>query len=336
MQKGSDIFFSYSHLDAEIATELAARLNDQGFSCFVAERDITATQQWEPRIREEIQNCKCVLVLLTPRSKDSTWVKIETGAAWVLEKDVVPASMFVEARDLPEPLSKYQLKKVETNSQVVTLIQELQKSLKPGAANKYTEIELAPSKYSGKAEFFNERGIWDRLQKIGEWVFDDDTNVFTAEGVNKYLLSHLTYGDRPFEVKAHLKFDNLKPVDALAAVNAGIVFGFRSSGNTMRYYNLLLTGKRMLLELTGQRGGPVFQDFRHIDEGVDFPLIAGRFVDLHLRIFRNELKVLVGDQGIYSVAFEEDVRGRVGIRPWRSSIECDRFSISEIEEGANK
>ena len=101
------IFLSYSHLDAEIATELASRLEDAKIPCFLAERDVSVAQQWEPRIRDEIRKAACVVLLLTPRSIDSKWVAIETGAAWVLEKDIVPATMFIGPEHLQEPIRRY-------------------------------------------------------------------------------------------------------------------------------------------------------------------------------------------------------------------------------------
>jgi len=329
MKARKDIFFSYSHLDAEIATELASRLYDQGLTCFVAERDITATQQWESRIRDEILGSKCVLVLLTPRSKDSTWVKIETGAAWVLKKDIVPATMFVDACELPEPLNRYQLRKVETNSQVVTLIQELQKSLK-NKDGEPEEKELPDNMQLGKTEIFNERGSWDRLQKIGDWQFDEGSKVLSAEGVNKYLLSHFSYGDKPFQVSARLKFSNLEPTNHIPATNSGIVFGWKSTGNTMRYFNLLLTGKKLLLELIGQKGGSVFQDYRHLDEGRDFEIIPGKYFELCLQVRDRTLNVKLNGEEFYQVNFEDDPIGRVGIRPWRNMVESDLFEISEL------
>jgi len=326
MCEGTHIFLSYSHRDAEIATELASRLEDAGLSSFVAERDISATQQWEPRIRDELHAARCVLILLTPRSRDSIWVAIETGAAWVLKKDIVPVTMFVEANDLNEPMRRYQARPAETNAQVTTLIQELQRKLLPNQAEK---TETPHGITMTKGEVFGDRGDWDSLQKIGDWQIDENSRMFQGEGEHKYLLSHFTYGQRPFRVSARLRFKSLRPLNDVAAVNAGIVFGWRSVGDVRRYYNLMFTGTQLLLELVGARGGPVFQDFQHIDEGVPFVLESGHYYNLDLSVDKRTLIVKIDGKVTYSIAFSEEPVGRVGLRPWRSRIESERFEVHD-------
>lgn len=319
-----NIFLSYSHLDAEIATELVSRLADAGLSCFVAERDISATQQWEPRIRDEIRAAQCVLILLTPRSKHSTWVTIEAGAAWVLETDIIPATMFVDINEIVEPISKYQAKPVETNAQITTLIQELQQKLLPKAE---TTI-LTPS--SIQRELFNERPVWERLQKIGPWHIDDNSGVFQGEGINQYLLSHFLYGKRPFKIITRIRFMSLSPLNEIAAVNAGIVFGWHSSENVRRYFNLMFSGSQVLLELIGEKGGPVTRDYKHLDEGVPFQLQLGHYYNFEVEIREGKLILSVDGTKTYSTNFKEEPIGRVGIRPWRSRIETDQFLVEEF------
>ena len=328
MDKATQIFLSYSHRDSQIATELASRPGDAGFRCFLAERDISATQQWEPRVRDELRAAQCVLILLTPRSRDSAWVAIETGAAWALEKDIVPATMFVEPNDLMEPIRRYQVCPVETNAQVTTLIQGLQRTLLTA------ETQGTPAQRPGGApeiagEAFCERGNWERLQKIGDWQIDEDSRVFHGEGLHNYLLSHFTYGERPFRISARLRFTSLRPLNAVAAVNAGIVFGWWVIGDVRRYYNLMFTGTQVLLKLVGDRGGTVFRDFQHINEGVPFSLESERYYNVALAMRNNRLAVTIDDAETYSVAFSADPVGRVGLRPWRSKIESDRFDVQE-------
>lgn len=324
-----NIFLSYSHLDAEIATELVSRLADAGLSCFVAERDITATQQWEPRIRDEIRAAQCVLILLTPRSKQSTWVAIEAGAAWVLETDIIPATMFVDINELVEPIKKYQAKPVETNAQITTLIQELQQQLLPEAETTIptsgTELPSFP-----QHELFNERPVWERLQKIGSWQIDDNSGVFQGEGINQYLLSHFLYGKRPFKITTRIQFKFLSPLNEIAAVNAGIVFGWHSSESVRRYFNLMFSGSQVLLELIGEKGGPVTRDYEHLDDGAPFQLQPGHYYNFEVEIREGTLTLSVDGTKTYSIALEADPIGRVGIRPWRSRIETDRFLVEEF------
>ena len=324
-----NIFLSYNHSDAEIATELASRLGDAGLSCFVAERDISPTQQWEPRIRDELRLAQCVLILLTPRSRESTWVAIETGAAWVLEKDIIPATMFVDVSELAEPIRRYQASRVETNAQVTTLIQKLQEQLLP-KRNAATAADGGAVTSPILRELFNERSVWERIQKIGPWQLDDHSRVFQGEGIHQYLLSHLTYGRRPFRITTRIRFTSLAPLNEIAAVNAGIVFGWHSTGNIRRYLHLMFSGTQLLLELIGDQGGLVTQDYQHVGTPVPFQLESGRYYNLEATVKDSELTLQVDDTAPYSFTFAADYVGRVGIRPWRSRVETDRFLVEEL------
>lgn len=123
------IFLSYSHSDSAIAKNLAAKLEQLGAYCFMAEKDIAAGEQWEKRIRDEIVATDYVLILVTPRSKNSLWVAAEAGAAWVLDKKLIAALMFVDPNELIEPIKKRQSRIIETPEQIDGLINELAPSI---------------------------------------------------------------------------------------------------------------------------------------------------------------------------------------------------------------
>lgn len=125
MQGNCDIFFSYSHRDSGIATHLVKSFEEAGLRCFLAEKDLSAGELWEPVIREAIQSAKCMLLLMTPRSKNSLWVAVEAGAAWALEKKLIAALMFVEEDELIQPIRRYQTRIVETPEQIKALVNEL-------------------------------------------------------------------------------------------------------------------------------------------------------------------------------------------------------------------
>src|SRR4051812_42023737 len=117
MRDPYDIFISYSQRDGEIAASLASRFDDAGLKCFLADKSILAASEWDTVLRDAIRNAERILVLLTPRSKDSLWVAAEIGAAWVLGKPLIPALQFVEPQDLLEPVRKFQTRTIETPQQ---------------------------------------------------------------------------------------------------------------------------------------------------------------------------------------------------------------------------
>ena len=119
------IFLSYSNSDRQIAKHLASKLEIAGVSCFMAEKAIRAGEQWEQKIRDAIIEADTIILLITPRSKNSRWVATEAGAAWVLNKTLIAALMFVEVTDLIQPIRRHQARPVETPEQIEALVNEL-------------------------------------------------------------------------------------------------------------------------------------------------------------------------------------------------------------------
>lgn len=59
-------------------------------------------------LRDEIENAKAFILLLTPRSVQSAWVMIEAGAAWGRKRPLfIVGGGGVVAADLPDPLHDY-------------------------------------------------------------------------------------------------------------------------------------------------------------------------------------------------------------------------------------
>jgi hypothetical protein len=120
-----DLFISYSIQDLPIATELRKGFEEHGLACFMAEKDIPLASPWEEGIREAINLSKRVLLLITPRSKDRPWILLETGAAWALKKELIPALMFVSSNELIEPVRRCQACVIETSEQKMSFITQI-------------------------------------------------------------------------------------------------------------------------------------------------------------------------------------------------------------------
>jgi hypothetical protein len=120
-----DVFISYASGDSALATELKSDFERQGWKCFMAEKDIPVAAEWQDTIRTALLGSQRILILLTPRSRDKPWVLMETGAAWVLEKELIPALVQVAPSDLIDPLRRYQARVIETTAQRRALVEEL-------------------------------------------------------------------------------------------------------------------------------------------------------------------------------------------------------------------
>src|SRR5262245_48765447 len=108
MRNDYDVFISYTQADGDIAASLATALGDLGMRPFLAQRDLNGSDNWESRIRDALKRSRTLVCVITPRSINSGWVHAEAGAAWILEKPILPALMFVEPQSLIEILRLHQ------------------------------------------------------------------------------------------------------------------------------------------------------------------------------------------------------------------------------------
>lgn len=87
----SDIFLSYSHQDRERVRPVVAQFEAQGWSVWW-DRRLLPGQKWEALLRDELKNCRAVVVIWTVNSVKSEWVQLEASAG--LEIDgLVPIQM---------------------------------------------------------------------------------------------------------------------------------------------------------------------------------------------------------------------------------------------------
>jgi hypothetical protein len=84
------IFVSYAKEDSGQAAELMSQLARQpNFHIFTTSK-ISAGENWRSKIKKELSQSDYFLVLLSPTSVQSKWVQFELGAAWGLNKFIIP------------------------------------------------------------------------------------------------------------------------------------------------------------------------------------------------------------------------------------------------------
>lgn len=177
-------------------------------------------------------------------------------------------------------------------------------------------------------EFFQHE-IWTKLIKIGNWIFDEDRKRIIGSGVRSYLLSRREYGDVPFRLQARLEFSNfVLPQEDRLGMNAGIVLGWKVEGQTNRYYNILLTGTELLIERVGFRGGSEGRDYEHVTEPIALSIDSGKSYLFEVRVSADRVDVSVNDRHVQSLERPTGVTGRVGLRPWRSQVDCTEFIVT--------
>lgn len=77
----ADIFVSYSQPDRECAFELTARLELDGFRCWIAPRDIEPASDWAEAIIDAITAARIMILVFSSNSNDSAQVRREVERA---------------------------------------------------------------------------------------------------------------------------------------------------------------------------------------------------------------------------------------------------------------
>ena len=84
------IFISYSSKDASLANQVVAYLEQNGYRCWIAPRNITSGGDYTDMINDSIHSCRALVFIVTPRSVQSQWVKKEVATAVSYNKTIIP------------------------------------------------------------------------------------------------------------------------------------------------------------------------------------------------------------------------------------------------------
>jgi hypothetical protein len=103
-----DVFLSYASADQREADSIYADIIAAGGTAFLAKKSLAAGEDFAERIREALRAAEEVWLLLSPASLKSEWMLTEWGAAWVLEKSIVPILLGCRPEDLPPRLARLQ------------------------------------------------------------------------------------------------------------------------------------------------------------------------------------------------------------------------------------
>lgn len=74
--ESSYVFISYSHKDSEYAFKLRDELEYNGFSTWI-DTDLDRGTRWGDEIVSKIKECDALIVIMTPSSAESKFVKKE-------------------------------------------------------------------------------------------------------------------------------------------------------------------------------------------------------------------------------------------------------------------
>ena len=88
-----EVFLSHSDLDREFADQLAITLRTHGIPVWYSRTNIIGAQQWHDEIGTALKRCDWFMVILSPHSVESVWVKRELLFALqqnLFEEKIIP------------------------------------------------------------------------------------------------------------------------------------------------------------------------------------------------------------------------------------------------------
>ncbi|MCL2291362.1 MAG: toll/interleukin-1 receptor domain-containing protein [Bacteroidetes bacterium] len=88
--KDFDIFISYSSNDRSIADQLVTHIEQAGYTCWIAPRNIEGGAEYSEVIEKAILKCKIFLLVFSENSANSPWVKSELNIAFSENKYLIP------------------------------------------------------------------------------------------------------------------------------------------------------------------------------------------------------------------------------------------------------
>jgi hypothetical protein len=114
-----DVFVSFSPADRPVVDDLIARLEASDVS------HIASPRGDGDDARAGIAGAALVLSVVSPMSVYDPYVLFEMGAAWALDRPILPARLGVEASELPDLMAAYQSRPIDSEADRGRLVEEL-------------------------------------------------------------------------------------------------------------------------------------------------------------------------------------------------------------------
>ena len=101
-----DVFLSYASANQQEAVKLDQAITRAGATAFLAKKNLTGGDDFSEEIRKALLASRELWILVTPDSLNSHWVSTEWGAAWALQKRIVPILLRCDHKSLPDRLAR--------------------------------------------------------------------------------------------------------------------------------------------------------------------------------------------------------------------------------------
>ena len=231
-----DVFISYSNKDEAIANDVCHVLEDGGFKCWIAPRNIQPGKQYAREIINGINSSSMLLLIFTSNSNESEHVINEVDRAFNAKKTIVP--FLAENVVMNEELDYYLARKQwfvaypRYSSRLGELITTLAEILqKPVTGKNRQQVETRDEAVEESVS----TGLWQKVKKTGEVIRDSIGKASsTAEALLNYEKG--TYFDDKGEYEEAVKWYRkaAEQGDANAQCNLGNCY-FNGTGVPQSY-----------------------------------------------------------------------------------------------------
>jgi Leucine-rich repeat (LRR) protein len=172
----SYLFISYARKDEKFAQRLNTDLRSYGVPTWIDELGIRSGEDWPDRIALAIEEAGAMLVILTPDSVKSKWVKRELSFADQKDKKVLP--LLYKSCELPSSFNLQfgRIQRIDfTSGDYQTSLRELLESIK-SLLGEAVEIAEQKQQYKGSS-------LQIALKRIEEVLANDSASV-AIDGLN--------------------------------------------------------------------------------------------------------------------------------------------------------
>jgi hypothetical protein len=346
------VFVSYSHKDRRWLDRLKVHLRplerDHNFE-YWDDTKLTAGSKWQEKIKEAVDNATVAILIVSADFLASEFIhtdelppllKAAQEEGTIILSIIAAPCLFLKNPELAQFQAVNQPSKplvlVSEGEQEAIFLQVAEilfAKTKPRIRSVQAVTKSKVAEKETVSEDFLEHSTWTRLIRIGNWIFDKKRTRIIGSGMRGYLLSREEYGEFPFVIRTELEFSNFeRPAPNKLGMNAGIVFGWKIESDVNRYYNVLLSGSDLWIERVGFNGGVETRDVERITDPIPFRPESAQPNVFEVRAGAKRIEIHIDGRRAQTMDRPTGIVGRVGLRPWRSQMDCTRFAVESSKQ----
>ena len=105
MSESPQVFISSAYWDRDWTRKFVDQLLSAEQNVWYGEREVAVGEPWEDKLESGLRNSEYIVLLVSPKSINSSWFNFELGASLGMGKRVIPiVAKDLKAGELPGPI----------------------------------------------------------------------------------------------------------------------------------------------------------------------------------------------------------------------------------------